>query len=112
MARVAVRLLVALLLAAPVATAQEAPAPSPGGQWLVIRTFDASSDAPAETISIPLSVLKRAARILPSGIRQEFEAEGLSIDEVVRPAEQEDLRGPIAQIDDGRTGERMIVAIE
>ena len=80
--------------------------------WLVIKRLDITDGELEETITIPLSVLKIASEFVPSAIRAELESDGIAIDEIVRLAGEEELRGPIARIDDGRTGERWIIAIE
>ena len=110
MKRLAVTLATYLLLATNSPMAEDAA--DQDDPWLVIRSFDAAEGAPEETIAIPLSVLKIASNLLPSSIRAELEADGIAIDEILRLADEEDLRGTIARIDDGQTGERIIIAID
>ncbi len=109
---VRIAVLVVALVWPGLAAAEDAPAGDFESQVLVIRTYDQASESPVETITIPLSVLKVAAKILPTAIRAQLEADGISVEEVVRLAEEENLRGPIARIDDGRTGERTTFTIE
>lgn len=82
------------------------------GDWLVIRTYAGTSGTPKETISVPLSLVIRAADLVPASVRETLAAEGISVDEIVRLVQKENLRGPIARIDDAKRGERVEIAIE
>lgn len=81
-------------------------------KWVVIRTFDNDADEAAQTISVPLSILSSAIKLVPAGLRARLLEEGVDVDEIVRLANEEDITGTIARIEDNRIGQTIVVAIE
>jgi hypothetical protein len=79
---------------------------------LKIRTYKINEINPDTTISIPLSILRFAKRLIPKATAAALHEKGVDIDLIVELARDEDVRGDIVEIEEHGKGRKIIIAIE
>lgn len=79
---------------------------------LKIRTFKKSEINPETTISIPLSMLRFAKKLIPKPAAAALQEKGIDIDLIVDLARNEDVCGDIVEIEEHNKNRRIIVSIE
>jgi len=79
---------------------------------LKVRVFKDGSDNPATTVTIPGSILKIARNLVPHRAVAALRDEGIDLEELVRLSESPDVHGTVAEIEDHRKGERVVISLE
>ena len=79
---------------------------------LKIRTYKNSETNPDTTISIPLSILRFAEKLIPGPATTALHEKGIDIEMIVELARNEDVRGDIVEIEEHKKGRKIIIAIE
>jgi hypothetical protein len=79
---------------------------------LKIRTYKNSEANPDTTISIPLSILRFAKKLIPSPATTALHEKGIDIEMIVELARNEDFRGDIVEIEEHRKDRKIIISIE
>ena len=79
---------------------------------LKIRTYKDNETDPDTTISIPVSVLRYAKKVIPKHATVALQDKGIDIDLIIELACNEDIRGNLVEIEEHKKGRKIIVAIE
>ena len=79
---------------------------------LKIRKFKIGSDTPEKTVTIPLSILKIAAKIVPKKALGVLQQNDIDIEEIQKLADNPDIQGIILEAEDHTKGEKVIISIE
>ena len=79
---------------------------------LKIRTYKDNETDPDTTISIPISILRYAKKVIPKHATIALQEKGIDIDLIVELARNEDIRGNIVEIEEHKKSKKIIVAIE
>ena len=77
-----------------------------------IREFKIGNDTPEETVTIPLSVVKIVAKILPKKALVALEQNDIDIQEIQKLAGNPDIQGTILEVEEHTKGVRTIISIE
>lgn len=81
-------------------------------QSIKIREFKVDSDAPENTVTIPLSVFKIVAKIMPKKALEALQQNDIDIAEIQRLAENPDVQGTILEVEEHTKGSRTVISIE
>jgi len=81
-------------------------------QSIKIREFKIDSDAPENTVTIPLSVFKIVAKIMPKKALEALQQNDIDIAEIQRLAENPDVQGTILEVEEHTKGSRTVISIE
>ena len=100
--------------------AQKKKPPVPGKQIkaaarpssLFIRVFENNEKKPAQTVTIPLGVLRLARNFIPNRAKAALEKEGIALDPVMGWADQQEAPGVLFQVDDHKRKRRVVISIE
>jgi len=79
---------------------------------LKIREFKCDSDTPEKTVTIPLSVFKIVAKIMPKKALEALQQNDIDIVEVQKLAENREVQGTILEVEDHTKGSRTVISIE
>lgn len=79
---------------------------------LFIRVYEDNEKKPAQTVTIPLTVLKLARSFIPNRAKAALEKEGIDLDQVMGLADQQEAPGIIFQVDDHKKKRRVVISIE
>jgi hypothetical protein len=79
---------------------------------LKIRTYKNNETRPDTTISIPISILRFAKKVIPKHAFAALHEKGIDIDLIVELAKNEDIRGNIVEIEEHKKNRKIIIAIE
>jgi len=79
---------------------------------LCIRVYENNEKKPAQTITVPLAILKVARSLIPKRAKEAMEKEGIDLDQVLGLAEQQDAPGVLLEVDDHKRKKRVVVSIE
>ena len=79
---------------------------------LKIRTYKHNEANPDTTISIPLSILRFAKKLIPSPATTALHEKGIDMELIVELARNEDVRGDIVEIEEHNKNRKIIVSIE
>ena len=79
---------------------------------LFIRTFENNEKKPAQTVTIPLGILKLARNFVPKRAKAALEKEGIDLDKIITLADQQESRGVLLEVDDHKKKRRVVVSIE
>lgn len=77
-----------------------------------IRTYNNNETSPDTTISIPLSILRFAKKVIPKHATAALHEKGIDIDLIVELARNEEIRGNIVEIEEHKKNRKIIIAIE
>ena len=77
-----------------------------------IREYKNDSDAPEKTVTIPLSVFKIVAKIMPKKALDALQQNDIDIEEIQKLTENPDFQGTILEVEEHSKGSRTIIAIE
>lgn len=81
-------------------------------QSVKVRVYKLGEDEPDTTVTIPGAVLRLATRLIPGRASVALREEGIDIEEIVRLAEQPDVRGTLVEVEDHVKGERVVIGLE
>lgn len=77
-----------------------------------IREFKIGNDTPEVTATIPLSVFKIVAKIMPKKALAALQQNGIDIEEIQKVADSPDIQGLILEVEEHTKGERTTISIE
>ena len=77
-----------------------------------IREFKIDNDEPEKTVTIPLSVFKIVAKIMPKKALDALQQNDIDIEEIQKLTENPDIQGTILEIEEHSKGSRTIISIE
>jgi len=79
---------------------------------LKIREFKIGSDTPEETVTIPLSIFKIVAKIIPKKALVALQQNDIDIDEIQKLADNPEIQGIILEVEEHTKGVRTTISIE
>ena len=79
---------------------------------LFVRVFENNEKKPAQTITIPLSVLKLARSFIPNRMKAALEKEGIDLDQVMGLADQQEAPGVLLEVEDHKKKRKVVISIE
>jgi hypothetical protein len=79
---------------------------------LKIRVYTGGKAEPDKTVTIPLSVVGVAARLIPREAAAEMKKQGVDLDEIVRLSASSDVRGILLEAEDHLENQRVVISIE
>lgn len=77
-----------------------------------IREFKIGSDAPEKTVTIPLTIFKIVAKIMPKKALDALQQNDIDIEEIQNVADNPDIQGIILEVEEHTKGVRTIISIE
>ncbi len=81
-------------------------------QSIKIREFKIDSDLPETTVTIPLSVFKIVAKIMPRKALYALHQNDIDVEEIQKLAENPDVLGTILEVEEHTKGSKTIISIE
>ena len=99
--------------------AQKKKSPEPGKKIkpvakpssLVIRVFE-GTEKPAQTVTIPLRVLKLARNFIPNRAKAALEREGIDLDQIMALADKSEAPGVLFEVEDHNMKLKVVISIE
>ncbi len=79
---------------------------------LKIREFKIDSDTPEETVTIPLSIFKIVAKIIPKKALAALQQKDIDIEEIQKLADNPEIQGLILEVEEHAKGVRTTISIE
>jgi hypothetical protein len=79
---------------------------------LKIREFKIDSDTPEETVTIPLSIFKIVAKIIPKKALAALQQNDIDIEEIRKLADNPEIQGIILEVEEHTKGVRTTISIE
>jgi len=79
---------------------------------LKIREFKIGSDTPEETVTIPLSIFKIVAKIIPKKALAALQQNDIDIEEIRKLADNPEIQGKILEVEEHTKGVRTTISIE
>ena len=79
---------------------------------LKIREFKINSDTPEETVTIPLSIFKIVAKIIPKKALAALQQKDIDIEEIQKLADNPEIQGLILEVEEHAKGVRTTISIE
>jgi hypothetical protein len=79
---------------------------------LIVRVYESNEKKPAQTVTIPLGVLKVARGFIPDRAKAALEKEGIDLDNVMGLAEGQEAPGVLLEVEDHKKKRRVVVSIE
>ncbi len=79
---------------------------------LKIREFKIGSDTPEETVTIPLSIFKIVAKIIPKKALATLQQNDIDIEEIQKLADNPEIQGLILEVEEHTKGVRTTISIE
>ena len=76
------------------------------------RKYKTGRTEPESTVTIPLSVFKLAAKLMPKKALAAMKEQDIDIEHLQEVAEKEELYGMILEAEDHVKGERMVISVE
>ena len=77
-----------------------------------MRIFKNHDAAPDTTITIPVSVLAVAAKIIPKKAVAAIEEQGIDLQQVIALSQKEDINGTLLEIEEHKKNRKTLIAIE
>jgi len=77
-----------------------------------IREFKAGSDTPEQTVTIPLSIFKIVAKIMPQRALDALQKNDIDIEEIQKLADNPEVKGTILEVEEHSKEMRTIISIE
>jgi hypothetical protein len=77
-----------------------------------IREFKIGSDTPEETVTIPLSIFKIVAKIIPKKALAALQQNDIDIEEIQKLADNPEIQGIILEVEEHTKGVRTTISIE
>lgn len=79
---------------------------------LFVRIFENNEKKPAQTVTIPLAVLKFARRFIPNRAKVALVKEGIDLDQVIGLADHQEAPGVLLEVDDHKKKKKVVISIE
>jgi hypothetical protein len=77
-----------------------------------IREFKIGSDTPEQTVTIPLTIFKIVAKLMPKKALDALQQNDIDIEEIQKVADNPDIQGTILEVEEHTKGVRTIISIE
>jgi len=77
-----------------------------------IREFKIDSDQPETTVTIPLSIFKIVAKIMPRKALDALQQNDIDVEEIQKLAENPEVQGTILEVEEHTKGSKTIISIE
>ncbi len=77
---------------------------------LRIKIYKAGRAKPETVISIPLTVVRVATKLVPKKAKEAWEKEGIDLNEIASLAERQDVSGELVEVE--KETERIVISIE
>lgn len=77
-----------------------------------IRTYKGSGSEPATTITIPGGVLRVARHLIPAKAVEALKEQGIDLDALATLSENPEPAGKLAEIEDHKKNERVVISME
>ena len=81
-------------------------------QSIKIREFKIDSDLPETTVTIPLSIFKIVAKIMPRKALDALQKNDIDVEEIQKLAENPEVQGTILEVEEHAKGSKIIISIE
>jgi hypothetical protein len=81
-------------------------------QSIKIREFKIDSDLPETTVTIPLSIFKIVAKIMPRKALDALQQNDIDVEEIQKLAENPEVQGTILEVEEHTKGSKIIISIE
>ena len=79
---------------------------------LKIRTFNDGKMEPSTTITVPLTIIRYAKKLIPKQFKKELQEKGIDIEVIVELSQNKEIRGTIVEIEKHEKNEKIVIAIE
>jgi len=79
---------------------------------LKIRIFKDGESEPKTTITVPLAIVRVAAKMIPSKTISSLREIGIDADLIVELARKDEVRGTLAEIEEHKKKQKVVIAIE
>jgi len=77
-----------------------------------IREFKIGSNTPEKTVTIPLTIFKIVAKLMPKKALDALQQNDIDIEEIQKAADNPDIQGIILEVEEHTKGVRTIISIE
>ncbi len=77
-----------------------------------IREFKIDSDQPETTVTIPLSIFKIVAKIMPRRALDALQQNDIDVEEIQKLAENPEVQGTILEVEEHAKRSKTIISIE
>ncbi len=77
-----------------------------------IREFKIGNDMPEKTVTIPLSVFRIVASIMPKKALAALQQNDIDIEEIQKLAKNPEVQGTILELEEHTKGSRTVISIE
>jgi hypothetical protein len=81
-------------------------------QSIKIREYKIDSDLPDKTVTIPLSIFKIVAKIMPKKALDALQQNDIDVEEIQKLAENPEVQGTILEVEEHTKGTRTVISIE
>jgi len=81
-------------------------------QSIKIREFKIDSDLPETTVTIPLSIFKIVAKIMPRKALDALQQNDIDVEEIQKLAVNPEVQGTILEVEEHTKGSKTIISIE
>jgi len=81
-------------------------------QSIKIREYKIDSDVPEKTVTIPLSVFKIVAKIMPKKALEALQQNDIDIAEIQRLVENPEVQGTILEVEEHTKESRTVISVE
>jgi len=78
----------------------------------VVRIEAYTQGEPEATIKIPLTLLKVAAHMFPKKRLEALERNAISFEDLLQLAQSPEVSGTLIEIEDHKSGERLVISLE
>jgi len=79
---------------------------------LKIRIFKDGESEPKTTITVPLAIVRVAAKMIPSKTISSLREIGIDADLIVELARKDEVRGTLVEIEEHKKKQKVVIAIE
>ena len=79
---------------------------------LKVRVYKNDGSQPATTVTVPGTVLRIAANLIPHRATSALRDEGIDLEEIVRLSENPEAKGILVEVEDHEKSERVVIALE
>ena len=77
---------------------------------LKIKVYKAGQVKPEMVVTIPLTIVRMATKLMPTKVKSALENEGIDLNEIVSIAEKQDVTGKLVEVE--KETERIVISIE
>jgi len=78
----------------------------------MIRIYTGGEEYPDTTVKVPGKILKIASAIIPRKVSDALTEKGVDIKEILKLAENQEVKGTLIEIEEHGKNEKMIISLE